>query len=71
MTLLFKYSGMAKIPDLILRKSVGTCSSSNGSVPHSRAYKITPVMIHESQWEREIQFVLLHGKLMSLLVLTT
>lgn len=39
---LFKYSGIGKMPDLILRNSVGTCSSSNGRVPQSKAYRITP-----------------------------
>lgn len=30
------------MPDLIFLKSVGTCSSSKGRVPHNNAYKITP-----------------------------
>lgn len=41
-TFLFKYSGIGNIPDLIFLNKVGTCSSSNGSVPQSRAYSITP-----------------------------
>lgn len=41
-TLLFKYSGMGNTPDLIFLNNVGTCSSSKGSVPHNKAYKITP-----------------------------
>lgn len=41
-TLLFKYSGTLKTPDFIFRNKVGMCSSSNGRVPQSRAYKITP-----------------------------
>lgn len=41
-TLLFRYSGMGNIPDFILRNKVGTCSSSNGRVPQSRAYRMTP-----------------------------
>lgn len=40
----FRYWGVKKIPSQIFLKSVGTWSSSNGSVPHNRAYKITPLL---------------------------
>lgn len=40
----FRYGGVMKIPSQIFLNSVGTWSSSNGSVPHSRAYKITPLL---------------------------
>lgn len=46
-TLLFRYSGILKIPDLIFRNSVGMCSSSNGRVPHSSAYRMTPQLRRE------------------------
>lgn len=38
----FRYSGIGKMPDLIFLNSDGTCSSSKGRVPHSKAYRITP-----------------------------
>lgn len=40
----FRYWGVKNIPSQIFLKSVGTWSSSKGSVPHSRAYRITPLL---------------------------
>ena len=38
---------MSNTPLLIFRNNVGICSSSNGKVPHNKAYKITP-QLHTS-----------------------